>query len=665
MIAGLSPDQEALFASLLKLFSVVMVIDPEFRIIYASDTLKKHMPALEEEMGLLDAFELSRPGSVNSYQAAQSHLGSLFLMIARDNSFAVRGQIVQQFTGDQGHLVFCGAPWLFWMASKRIDVKLGLKDFASQDAQLDQMFYISTEKRMVADLEALNSELKLAKEEVEAVQEARNAFFTRMSHEMRTPLNGVVSALALMRDLHLAGKAADLLNLASKASENLMQVINYVLDVSKLETSHDQAEEIEFDLPELIGSVSDVVRARAIEKGLALENRIDGRLSAVYKGDAPRLRQSLLNLLMNAIKFTRQGGISIAAEPAREEGQSIRIEVTDTGTGIDKTLQAHVFEPFVTLESGAQKGTGLGLDIARRNVESMGGRIGVSSALGVGSTFWVELPLEASQVEPAPVKPIESRSADAATFDGRVLLVDDNETNLMLGAMILEGLGAKVLQASSGEQAVEMAGREDFDLVLMDISMPGIDGYEATRQIRAFKSASELPVVALTAFASSVERERSEAAGMNAYLTKPIERDQLVSALASYLGAGVADGPEISAAVQPRSQVNRAVLDDLVGQIGSDNLGVVIGKFLSEAARRWNALASASNDSDLAREAHTLASTCRSFGLPDVADKLNCIESHAKADGIGGEPPCVNEVGSQLQAGLRELEQVVARLQAG
>ena len=658
------PEPEVQFETLLKLFSVIMVFDQDLRIVFASDRLKTHVAGLEAQPRLLDVFRLSRPGSVASFDDAQAHVDSLFLMTGLDQPFAVRGQVVRQQWEGEDCLVFCGAPWLFWMASNHPEVRLGLQDFASQDAQLDQMFYISTEKRMVADLESLNAELKLAKEEVERAQEARNAFFAQMSHEMRTPLNGVVSALALMQHQHLAGRAAELLNLASKSSENLMQVINYVLDISKLESSGTEPQNIEFDLPELIASVADVVRARALEKGLALENRIDGRLSSLYRGDAPRLRQVLLNLLINAIKYTDRGGVDIAVEPARQEGRTIRIEVRDTGVGIEEDQQRIVFEPFVTVETDHQKGTGLGLDIARRNVVSMGGEIGLVSTPGTGSTFWVELPLEASQAEPATVRPLVPPDLESVTFEGRVLLVDDNETNLMLGAMILEGLGLTVLQASSGEQAVEIAGREELDLVLMDISMPGIDGYEATRQIRAFKSASELPVVALTAYASSVERARSEAAGMDAYLTKPIERDQLVSALATYLGVGVAEGSDRAAVQLPRTQVNRAVLDDLVSQIGSDNLGVVIGKFLAEADRRWSALSSANNDNDLAREAHTLASTCRSFGLPDVADKLNCIESHAKADGIAGEPPCVNEVGRQLQEGLRELADVVAGIQS-
>lgn len=664
MNEGVGPEQEAHFETLLKLFTVVMVIDHDFRVVFCSDTLKKYIRGLDAQPGLLDLFRLTRPRSVASFDDALANSDSLFLMTAIDQPFAVRCQLVHQMFGDKDYLVFCGAPWLFWMASNHPQVKLGLQDFAAQDAQLDQMFYMSAEKRMVADLELLNDELKQAKDEVEAAQEARNAFFAKMSHEMRTPLNGVVSALALMREQQVGGKAGELLNLASKSSDNLMQVINYVLDVAKLEASDTEAKHIDFDLPELIDSVIDVVRARAMEKGLELESRIDGRLSSVYRGDAPRLRQVLLNLLINAIKYTAKGGIGITAEPARGEGQGIRVEVSDTGVGIEKGRQAQVFEPFVTLSHGDQKGTGLGLDIARRNIQSMGGSIGVSSAPDVGSNFWIELPLERVDLEPARAQGPESIAVTRTAFGGRVLLVDDNETNLMLGGMILEGLGVTVLQASSGEQAVQMAREEELDLVLMDISMPGIDGYEATRQIRTFRDSAQLPVVALTAYASSVERERSEACGMYGYLTKPIERDQLVSVLASHLATGEQAGVDSPAVSKLSTQVDRAVLDDLVRQIGSDNLGVVIGKFLAEADRRWSALTSAGTDNDLAREAHTLASTCRSFGLPDVADKLNCIESHAKADGIEGEPPCVNEVGCQLQEGLRELEEVVAGIRS-
>ena len=207
--------------------------------------------------------------------------------------------------------------------------------------------------------------------------------------------------------------------------------------------------------------------------------------------------------------------------------------------------------------------------------------------------------------------------------------------------------------ACSGEAAVARALGEAFDLVLMDISMPGIDGYEATRQIRLGKSADELPVIALTAYASSVERENSEVSGMNDYLTKPIERDKLAAVLERWL--------PLSAAV---SAVDTPMLESMLDQIGRENLVKVIGKFRDEASDRWRTLAQASSSADLARESHTLASTCSSFGLPAIAEQLRDIEATAKAGGTVDAVADLDVIGKELETGLQLLQSVVAELAA-
>jgi signal transduction histidine kinase/CheY-like chemotaxis protein/HPt (histidine-containing phosphotransfer) domain-containing protein len=653
---------------LLDLFSVVMVVDRDLQLVFASDTLLKHMPDIADQPTLFDVFDVARPGSVTSFDEIEGNKGSLFLLVARDKRFAIRGQVIDGSGDDGDFLVFCGAPWLLWMNSHQPAVKLGLKDFSPQDVQIDQLFYMTTEARMVEDLERLNAELREAKHKVEDAQEARNTFFAQMSHEMRTPLNGLVSALSLMGEHSLQGQVAELHNLASKSSENLLHVIDYVLEVSRLEATDVDTQSIEFDLPGLIESVVDVVRARAMEKNLALHSHIDADVVSTYRGDAPRLRQVLLNLLINAVKFTERGAVSLSVGASGSEDQTLRIEVADTGVGIAKEAQLRIFEPFVTVDTwqvnATGKGTGLGLDIARRNVDAMGGRIGVASSLGVGSTFWIELPLE-------PVEhPIETAAEQKAvqvkpeTFSGRVLLVDDNETNLMLGTMILESMGITVLQAENGERAVELALGENPDLVLMDISMPGMDGYEATECIRQQKDPAALPVIALTAYASSVERERSEQCGMNNYLTKPIERDRLSSVLSEWLGAAGRGRATSRDSAAREELVDRAVVESMLGQIGANNLTTVIDKFTHEAGQRWSALANAASSEDLAREAHTLASTCMSFGLPGVAEHLREIEAAAKTGVTVDQVARLSETGIDLQTGLQSLQSVVHDLRA-
>lgn len=657
---SMTPTEIAHFESLLSLFSVVMVINREMRVVFASDTLLRHLPQLSGRPSLSEVFELQRPRGIRDYQSALARLDSLYLMTSVDKQFAVRGQMLHGTEDGRDYLVFCGAPWLNWMATKRPDVTLGIRDFSHQDVQLDQLMYMATERNMVADLERLNAELRQAKEAVEHAQAARNALFAQMSHELRTPLNGVVSALALMDREALQGRSAHLLDLARKSTSNMLQVINYVLDITKLESAQVSSEITEFKLRDLVETVIDIVRARALEKQLDLRLNCSGAFADYCRGDAAGIRQVLLNLLINAIKFTDRGEVRVNVRDAQEPGMTVRIEVIDSGVGIAKERQAHVFTPFASSGGAVQAlndSTGLGLDIAKRSIEAMGGRIGVVSEVGVGSLFWVELPLQAVEEPCAEAARDEARSDPAAEFAGRVLLVDDNETNLALMQMILESVGVTVVTAGTGADAVRRAEAGGLDLVLMDISMPDMDGFEATRQIRRFAAAEALPVLALTAYTGDDVREQAAAAGMNGYLAKPLEMTPLSEALTTYLG-----GPGTRAAVGEPVHVDIATVQTLQSQIGLENLRVVIDKFVDEAQRRWDALNSAESSADLAREAHTLASTCRSFGLPGAADLLKDIEAHAKAGGQLAGVVDIDHTAGQLQVGITELKAVIAGL---
>jgi len=641
------------------LFSVVMCIDESMTLVYVSETLSKCLPETKEKPRLLEVFDTLRPTSLATFSDGINALDSLCLLTAKNGKFAIRGQLLRTHYQNQDVLCFCGAPWLFWINSNCPETQLGLNDFSAQDVQLDQLFFMSTERKMVDDLEQLNTDLKAAKQQLEEAQEAQRQFFAQMSHEIRTPLNGVVSALSLLGQYPTDPEQSKLVRLARSSSENLMQVINYVLSVSKLELSPDQEQKV-FSWPDLIRSTIDIVAAKAEEKSLQVELDLAPDLPHACYGDPARLRQTLLNLTINAIKFTDSGRITIRALPVHqaEDHCILRLEVIDTGMGIPEDHLPHIFDPFWSSEpddiARLDEGTGLGLDIVRRNVRSMGGEVMVKSTPGQGTKFWFELPVTLP-AETGTVSGIAAaqQESDTAELTGRVMLVDDNETNLLLGSMILESMGLEVTPVDGGGAAVAAARQQQFDLILMDISMPDIDGLEATRQIRTFASSDLLPIVALTAHIDNAEKAACLDIGMDDYLTKPIIREQLNKALAAWLAKdekphskATTDGMKYESDIMDTELVTESVIDELIRQIGRDNLRIVIDKVRTEANQRWDELVVTDKQGDKGatqRHAHSLASIFRSVGLMPAGDALGAIETKLRA-GEEVPPGWLNEL---------------------
>jgi signal transduction histidine kinase/DNA-binding response OmpR family regulator len=658
------------------LFSIVLQLDGEGRIVRASDTFQRHMPDYEAGVPLFSLLDIVRPATANGWDEALEHLDSLFLLTANTGDFAIRGQLLPTPPSEDYSYIFCGSPWLSWISDHAPGTRLGMDDFAAQDSQLDQLFLMTTEKRMVSDLEKLNSALKQAKRETELAQEARAALFARMSHEMRTPLNGVISALSLLSDAKMSEEAREVLRLAESSSNNLLHVINYVLDMSKIESGGNAVEQVMFNLRELLESVTDIVRTAANEKDLDLRWEAAPDLAEVFIGDKPKLRQCLINLVSNAIKFTEKGSVTLRVMPSPrdKEGQKLRFEVEDTGIGISQEHRKRIFEPFWTGAASGEKGTGLGLDIVRRAVEMMGGVVGVVSAPGAGSVFWLDIPLTEAETEAeaqSGQKPAGIESAAAASpshcYSGRVLLVDDNQTNLILGRKILETMGVTVEVAQSGEEALSLCWKRHYDLVFMDISMPGMDGVHTTIRIRERFDGEQLPVVALTAYASTEEERRCLAVGMNHYLIKPIVREQLAEQLQRFLGRGnaVGGGVEKASETDAGGLLNADTLDTLIEQIGAEGVEAVIEQFRREAPLREARFQQAMSEGDVAaaqREAHTLGSTCLSLGLDRAGLDFRAAEASLLDEGEAGLAHIdAQRCGELLQRSLQQLE---ARLQS-
>jgi PAS domain S-box-containing protein len=389
--------------------------------------------------------------------------------------------------------------------------------------------------------EALEAE-QIAKLAAEEANRAKSAFLATMSHEIRTPLNGLIGFTGLLLDSPLSEEQRRFAELVRQSGEALLHLMNDFLDFSKIEAGHLELEPVAFDPQLEVEQALNLVQLAAERKGLALHYRVQAPKR--LRGDAGRLRQILLNLLGNAVKFTPQGEVTLRCEALEQDGDIawLQFAVSDTGIGIDAATQARLFQPFIQADVSTTRrfgGTGLGLAICRRLAEAMGGSIDLVSEVGRGSTFTVRLPFERlADSVPAATGTVTATSAEpgGAHFAGRVLVAEDNPVSQLMAAEMLKRLGCRADVVGNGEEAVRALQRLPYDLVLMDCEMPVLNGLEATRAIRAQEAAAtRVPVIAMTASALKGDREKCLAAGMDDFLPKPVRLEDLRKKLGEWL----------------------------------------------------------------------------------------------------------------------------------
>ncbi|HEY0836553.1 MAG TPA: ATP-binding protein, partial [Azospirillum sp.] len=503
--------------------------------------------------------------------------------------------------------------------------------YCGMDALLVGLQDLSATKKTQEALEA-------AKEAAEAGVRAKSAFLATMSHEIRTPLSGILGMTRLLLDSPLDSQQYDRLQTVLYSGEALLAILDDILDLSDVETMRVTASVVPFDPRRLVRTAASLMSSRVAEKGITLDCTVADGMPRMLCGDARRLRRILLNLVGNAVRFTEHGGVTVAVTlihtpDGAPDGGALRLRVTvdDTGAGIPEAAQADLFRCFYQPDQPRARrsgGAGLGLAMCKRLVDALGGAIGVESAVGQGSRFWFEVPVtpaEGAPVEepPAPASlPAPAPAPAPASLD--VLLAEDSEVNQLVALGFLKKLGHRVVVVNNGRAAVEAVQARPFDAVLMDIEMPEMDGLAATHAIRALPGpAAAVPIIALTADTLAGDAERCLAAGMNAYLMKPLNPHQLRAVLARHCGAGHA------------APVSEHPLDGLVRRLGQETVGDLIRMFLTDGAALCTAIAGASAAGDGTRVrglAHDLTAMASLLGLTALQRQSEAIEI-ACADG--------------------------------
>jgi two-component system, sensor histidine kinase len=510
---------------------------------------------------------------------------------------------------------------------------------------LRQMRLLGERQRALVDLTA---HLREARRQAEAASEAKSVFLANMSHEIRTPFHGLLGMLSLLRDTGLNARQVDYLRTATESADHLLTILNDVLDMSLLESGRLALTEEPVDLRELLREVESLMRPQAQAKSLALHIDTDPGVPEKVRADRTRVKQVLFNLLNNAVKFSDRGVVVLELHRgAAEEGsEQLQFVVTDTGIGMDQATLERLFKRFSQGDESRSRrhgGAGLGLEISRSLARLMGGDVTAKSVPGEGSSFTFSMPLKAVAPAPPPQLPLAGPAGEAAAAGMgslRVLVAEDHPVNRQYMAALLEGMGHKPFFAGNGLEAVQAIGEQRFDIVLMDLHMPVLDGVGATLAIRALpdNTAATVPIIALTADAYAQTRERCLMAGMNDFLAKPVSPERLSAMLRRLFGGtpGAAQ-PPLPGMSEPAPGasapvLDRSTLDAALRAMPRERLAHLLLTYFEQGPEMVERLRVALRDGqalDLRVNAHAARGAALNFGLSALAQTAQALHEGA------------------------------------